>query len=235
MIRFYILYWTIATLLIGGMYLSAVQNVETALFLAATTLPVIILTKYLWRDISFVDKRKGVLSVCYLGTFILLIQYLALTLSLHYLLHLKTEELSGLLFNPLFLGFLFIALLSFEQWLSIRFFPSEKERQEQEIEFISDRKRITLEIDTIRIVESCDSEVWIRTTNGNSYRTKMNISQWESILDNRFIRIHRAFIINKAYITRSDSHTIYLENERFEISRKYKEKVAVTIKSDHLD
>ncbi len=64
---------------------------------------------------------------------------------------------------------------------------------------------------------------------GNSHRTKMVISQWENVLDERFIRIHRSFIVNKLKITGSDSRYVYIGEERIEISRKYKDKLLDSI------
>lgn len=226
MIRFYLLYWSVATLLIGGMYLSVTRSFAEALFLATATLPIIVITKYLWQGISFSNRRKGITATCCLVVFVLLIQYLVLILAQHYLLGLKPNELSGLLFNPFFLVFLFVSLLAFEEWIKRVLYPHGKEVRENWIEFTSDRKKIRLEIDHIRLVESRDSEVWIVTSDNSRYRTKMNITQWESVLDDRFLRIHRSFILNKAFVTRYETHAVYMGEESFEVSRKYRERVS---------
>ncbi len=226
MIRFYLLYWSVATFLIGGMYLSVTRSFAEALFLATATLPIIVITKYLWHGISFANRRKGIMATCCLVIFVLLIQYLVLILVQHYLFGLNPNEFSGLLFNPFFLVFLFVSLLAFEEWIERMLYPLGKEIRESWIEFTSDRKKIRLEIDHIRLVESRDSEVWIVTSDNSRYRTKMNITQWESVLDDRFLRIHRSFMLNKAFVTRCETHAVYIGDESFEVSRKYRERVS---------
>jgi len=109
------------------------------------------------------------------------------------------------------------------EWQIIFLYTTEY--KEKYIEFISDRKKISIEIDSIKYIESKDDEVWIRTISGISYRTRMKISQWEEVLDNRFLRVHRSFIINKNLICQFNSSLIVIGDKSFEISRKYKEKV----------
>ena len=51
----------------------------------------------------------------------------------------------------------------------------------------------------------------------------MKISRWEEILDKRFVRIHRSYIVNKKYINNiTSTHIIMDNNIQIEISRKYK-------------
>ncbi len=52
------------------------------------------------------------------------------------------------------------------------------------------------ELFCILYVESNDNEVFIHAANGCSYRTRTRISQWEKLLDDRFVRIHRAYLVN---------------------------------------
>jgi DNA-binding LytR/AlgR family response regulator len=73
------------------------------------------------------------------------------------------------------------------------------------------------------LVESCDAEVWIRTDSQTDYRTKMKISQWESVLDERFIRVHRSFLINVNHITHSTANQVTVGPYTIEVSRKYKD------------
>jgi DNA-binding LytR/AlgR family response regulator len=53
----------------------------------------------------------------------------------------------------------------------------------------------------------------------------MKISQWEAALDDRFVRVHRSFIVSRLHITRADAHTVWLGEIRIEISRKYRDKL----------
>ena len=84
---------------------------------------------------------------------------------------------------------------------------------------------MTLDPGEILYVESNDDEVWIDTANGGAYRTKSRISQWEALLDRRFLRIHRSYIVNTERIEEVRPTRIRIGDRQIEISRKYKEEV----------
>jgi DNA-binding LytR/AlgR family response regulator len=115
-----------------------------------------------------------------------------------------------------------ICLLSLEKLIEIKYLPAERVEENRVIEFTSDRKKISIPVDSIIFIESRDYEVWVRCADGLSYRTKMNISHWEEVLDSRFIRVHRSYLVNKAHITKTDSSCVYAGGKTIEISRKYK-------------
>jgi DNA-binding LytR/AlgR family response regulator len=60
------------------------------------------------------------------------------------------------------------------------------------------------------------------TVSGKAYPTRMRILQWESVLDDRFLRIHRSFIVNRKHVTAFNAKTVYMKDFPVEISRKYK-------------
>ena len=116
--------------------------------------------------------------------------------------------------------FVLVALIVINELLNKNLFSNQA--YEKYIEFTSDRKKIKLEIDMIKVIESNDIEVWVRTVTDLSYRTKMKISHWENVLDDRFIRVHRSFIVNRNHITKSDATEIAIGDLIIPISRKYK-------------
>lgn len=65
--------------------------------------------------------------------------------------------------------------------------------------------------------------MWIHTAGNVAYRTKTRISQWETQLDSRFLRIHRSFIVNTARIDRCCPAHVEIGGMTIEISRKYRE------------
>lgn len=99
------------------------------------------------------------------------------------------------------------------------------------ISFVSDRRKITLDPAEILYVESNDSEVWIHTAEGGAYRTKTRISQWETQLDSRFLRIHRSFIVNTARLDRCCPGHVEIGGMTIEISRKYREAARQRLKT----
>ncbi len=226
---FSILFWILATLLMSLIFVSGTKFYPIALLISITTIPVVIITKMLWQSISFRDKKKGVISTIYLALIALLSEYLVLILINFYLFNLGLGQEAEMIFNPLFIWFMIIFLITAEQLIESWLFPKGESSFPELIEFISDRKKITVETLSILYIESCNNEVWVRMSGGNSHRTKMVISQWENVLDERFIRIHRSFIVNKLKITGSDSRYVYIGEERIEISRKYKDKLLDSI------
>lgn len=67
--------------------------------------------------------------------------------------------------------------------------------------------------------------MWIITESELSYRTKMNISHREEVLDTGFIRIHRSFLVNIDHITKFSPTKVCIGDTSLEVSRKYKESV----------
>nr|MCR5243175.1 LytTR family transcriptional regulator DNA-binding domain-containing protein [Bacteroidales bacterium] len=49
------------------------------------------------------------------------------------------------------------------------------------------------------------------------------ISQWENILGEQFLRIHRAFLVNIAETRPCSPETVIAGNKELPVSRKYKE------------
>ena len=133
-------------------------------------------------------------------------------------------DLSPVLINPAFLGLLMTMLalgdVQWRKWLDRKY--ADKPRP---ITFISDRKAVTLDAENIAYIESNDTEVRVVTLDGQSYRNKTGISQWENLLGDGFLRIHRSYLVNKDAITRIDGDLLYVDDIELPISRKYKDSV----------
>lgn len=94
------------------------------------------------------------------------------------------------------------------------------------ITFISDRQGVSLLKSDILYVESRDSEVWIHTKNGRRFRNKTPISQWENLLGEGFIRIHRAFLVAGEAISEHLGDVVRIGEQEISVSRKYYERVS---------
>ena len=93
------------------------------------------------------------------------------------------------------------------------------------ITFISNRQSVTLTRQEILYVESCDTEVWIHTTDGRRFRNKTPISSWARLLGPEYLRIHRSYLVRLSACTGMEHDTVIIGEERLPISRKYKERV----------
>jgi hypothetical protein len=154
------------------------------------------------------------------------LEYLCIFLVYAYFLNLDYKILkpSTIILNPLFIWLL---LLSF--WGLERFLVSKLEvdkARSRFIEFTSERKKIKITYDAISYIESCDDVVFVVVTDGQRYRTRMNITLWSNMLDNRFVRVHRAFIVNRRCICGMSAGRLKLDSGvEIDVSKRYREKV----------
>jgi DNA-binding LytR/AlgR family response regulator len=108
-------------------------------------------------------------------------------------------------------------------WLEKRF-PST-----YPITFNSEHRKITLKKEDILYVESRDSEVWIMARDGQAYRNRNGITQWENLLGDGFLRIHRAFLVNVAESVLSSPDAVEIAGKVLPVSRKYKDSVRAVL------
>ena len=221
------LYWSVAVPLVALVLWSAMDSLPQAFFMAVMLLPGVLFFKYFSGDISFKNRWQGVLHAIYLVAIVMLVEYLGVFFVYWsgYEYYTPESEPPRIVMNPLFLWLLLGALLSVEYLLKSRFDASREVSREKFIVFISERKKTTLELGAILYIESRDDEVMVVTAGGARYPTRMKISQWEAALDDRFVRVHRSFIVSRLHITRLDAHTVWLGDIPIEISRKYREAV----------
>jgi DNA-binding LytR/AlgR family response regulator len=88
---------------------------------------------------------------------------------------------------------------------------------------------VTLRQAEIAYVESNDTEVRIVTASGDTYRNKTGISQWENLLGDGFLRIHRSYLVNTALSVLGAQDTVSINGTSLPVSRKYKENVKAVL------
>ncbi len=214
-------WWLAATVVIALVLVSLGYRFGEALQLGVPFLPGMLAARYFVPQLSFAERRKGIFDAVYLTLAILCIEYLSLILTGRYILDIYPSEMPDILLNPVFLLLVPAAFVTPE--IMLENYIAARHPYDKTIRFVSDRRRITLDPAEILYVESNDSEVWIHTAGGLAYRTKTRISQWETQLDSRFLRIHRSFIVNTARIDRCCPAHVEIGGMTIEISRKYRE------------
>ena len=60
---------------------------------------------------------------------------------------------------------------------------------------------------------------------GNSYRNKTGITQWENLLGEGFLRIHRSYLVNRDLASAETPDSVSVGSVSLPVSRKYKERV----------
>ncbi len=228
------MYWSAAVPVVALVLWSAMGSLPRAFFLAVMLLPGVLLFKYFVDGISFKDRRQGVLNTLYVVLAVMLVEYLGVFFVYFNIEYPFTETPPRIVMNPLFLWLLTGALLSIEWLLENRLGAGKEPVREKFITFTSDRRRTTLELDTILYIESLDDEVAVVVEGGTRYPTRMNISGWEAVLDDRFVRVHRSFIVNLSHVTRIEGHFVWIGDVPIVISRKYRDKVTGRIEKTSL-
>lgn len=227
MVRYFLIvaYWCVAMVVLALIFVSFDYPFSQALFMASLFLPALLCLRLMLPQVRFENRWVGLRDSAFIVAATIILTILLLLVANIDTSYYATNYAPTIFTNPIFISLLLLAValpqIWLEQWLAQR-----AKQNPQAIEFISDRRRVSLMMDDITYVESNDSEVWIHTTSGESYRTKTTITQWSSILDNgNFIRIHRAYLVNSRFVNDINSTSLQIANTELPISRKYRNDV----------
>lgn len=212
-------YWVLAVVAIAIALLSLGYSFSLGMLMGSLFLPGAFIVKYLLPKVMKEDGKKRIFNVAFLFLAVTIIEFLIIV-SVHvWLSDHPYPSIAGLLVNPIFVAIITTILCLGDLYLAknlARTFPEDKT-----VTFISDRHKVTLQLSEIIFIESNDREVSVVATEGRVFRNKTGISQWESILGDDFIRIHRSYIVNKAAISSVDKEYVYVADSQLPISRKY--------------
>ena len=223
-----ILYWGVCLVVLAVILSSLGYNFGASMFVGSMFLPGLLAIKYFVPQISFSSVKQGVMNTCFLTAAVLVVTYLFLFGMNTYMGvgYYQNMDFPPLLLNPVFILFV-LAALALPEWLLDNYLKRRESVRPQVVEFISERRHVSLSADDIRYIESLDSEVVVHTVSGESLRTRTPISRWEATLNElHFVRIHRAYIVRRELIVRASRSEVELEGVMLPISRKYAEKVS---------
>ena len=230
-------YWIAAMLVTALLLLGLEYNLGEALMMSLTFLPCALALSFLLPKVDNTKNRNGrfmdsvyIVSGVMTLAFLLIFSIQAVFIFMHG--HEPGAEWSmpSMLRNSVFVAIVLAALAYGNYLLMKRLeerFPSTKP-----ITFTSDYRKVSMKKEDILYVESRDSEVWIVSRDGQTYRNKMGITQWENLLGTGFLRIHRAFLVNTAEATLPSPDTVSINGQELPVSRKYKETVKAVLR-DH--
>lgn len=227
-------YWVLMILLTALMLCSLDYSFAQSCLLATMLLPGGIIIKFMLPKILLQPSGTRIRNLVLLGITAVIIEILFIFIGHGILVFFDNEYYSTYVFgrdpipvinnmivNPIFLTLLLI-LFSGGDYLLDDYLSKHLKQAPKTITFTSDRKPITLLQADILYVESNDTEVWIHAADGQKYRNKTPISQWENMLGVEFIRIHRSFLVARAHIQKTDPDAVTLDNqENLPISKKY--------------
>lgn len=221
-------YWGGVLLLLSLILESLGYAFGQAIFVAVFWLPGMCCVKLLLERFPRTVYRRPVVLISLMSG-IVLFEWLVLFLT-HSMTHdilSVSDPFPAVFLNPLFILLVLAAVVAPEQLLS-RWLQDRLPRM-QRLSFVSERRKITLELSCILYVESNDDEVFIHAADGCVYRTRTRISQWEKLLDDRFVRIHRAYLVNADRVTCFAGNQVTLGGDELPVSRSYRSSVAARL------
>ena len=212
-------YWMLAVIIIAVILLSLGYPFALGLLMGSLFLPGTFLVKSLLPKVLKEEGRKRIANAIFLFIAVAVTEFL-LIVSVHiWISDQAYPSIAGVLVNPMFVAVV-ITLLCLGDWFLSKYISSILP-EDKTITFISDRHKVSILPSEILYVESNDREVSIYATENRTYRNKTGISQWESILGDDFIRIHRSYVVNREAITFIDKEYVYIGDSQLPISRKY--------------
>ena len=221
-------YWILAVLVVSLMLMGLDYSFGDALFLGILLVPGCLACRWLIPKIRSDKKHIRVINtICVIAaimfTDILLVIWYHL-FRVNNAMWQASDDLSPMLLNPVFLGII-MAVFAYCDYILSDFITSKYKDEDRDITFTSDYKKVTLKVAEIAYIESRDTEVWIHTAEGRSFRNKTPITQWQNILESGFIRIRRSYLANGSFITSYDNESVTVNEQKLPISRKNREEV----------
>ena len=102
-------------------------------------------------------------------------------------------------------------------------------KTEKHLKVVFDRQVSLIPLDRILYIEAQKQYVLIHTQD-EEYRMKGSLAEMQVVLDERFYKCYRSFLVNLCFVTRINSHSLVLKNgEELPISRGGAEAVGKAI------
>lgn len=223
-----IAYWFTAIILTALLLMSLDYDLGRAILMSLSFLPAAMLLSFFLPKVERDKEGKlRALNTIYIVMGVMLMTFLLIFLWQQLFIFVLDQKdwtewiLPSMLLNPIFVAAI-LSILAYGNYLLMKWLDKEYPTERQ-IVFTSDYKKISLKKEDILYVESRDSEVWIVTRDGQQYRNKTGIGQWENLLGEGFLRIHRAFLVNIADASLTAADTVSIGGQSIPVSRKYKE------------
>ncbi len=138
-----VVWWLTATLVIAFVLVGLGYLFADALLLGVLFLPGMLTARYFVPQLSFENRRQGILDTVYLALAILGIEYLSLMLGHAVVLGADEGGMPGLLLNPPFILLVLTALIAPE--IALEKHLERRCPYARSISFVSDRRKITLD------------------------------------------------------------------------------------------
>lgn len=99
--------------------------------------------------------------------------------------------------------------------------PSSSAKKVDHIFIRKDRKQVKVLLDDILYIEGAKDYIHIHTTSGK-HLIKQSITGFLALLDERFVRIHRSFIVNRNSVSAFTKHDVEIGSIEIPIGESYR-------------
>ena len=223
-------YWLVAIFLTAFLLMGLDYDLGQAVIMSLSFLPTAMaLSFFLPRVERNSHGKKRVLDTIYIILGVMLMTFLLIYIWQWFFISVIEEKtwteraIPSMLGNPVFVAAV-LAILAYGNYLLARWLE-KKYPTDRPLVFTSDYKKVSLKKEDILYVESHDSEVWIITRDGQQYRNRNGITQWENLLGPGFLRVHRSYLVNTAEATLATPDLVQVGGQSIPVSRKYKDDV----------
>ena len=194
------LYWMLSVLMLALTVSSLGYSFPEALLVGTMFLPGALAAKFLLPGISFSSRTAGIW---------------------HLLLATSAILVMDVIVNPVFVA-AFVALLVIGDRFLDRYLSARCPERDAAVTFYSERKKVSLLPSEILYVESNDTEVCLYATGCRKFRNRTCISQWEALLGNGFVRIHRSYLVRRSAVEHAGPDSVTVAGIELPVSRKYR-------------
>ena len=223
-------YWLAAIFLTAVLLTSLDYDLWAAVLMSLSFLPAALALSFFLPKVERTkDVKKRILDTVCIILGVMMMTFLFIYLwQLFFLTIINSGEyyrwtLPAMMGNPVFVAAV-LAILAYGNYLLMEWLD-RKYPTERVVTFTSDYKKVSLKNEDILYVESRDTEVWIHSRDGQTYRNKTSISQWENLLGPDFLRVHRAFLVRIGDAALTANDVVSVGGQDIPVSRKYKDSV----------
>ena len=225
-------YWIMAVFAVSLLLVGLDYSFGDSFFLGVLLVPGCLATRWLIPKIRSEKKHIRIINtVCIIAA--ILITDILLIIWYHIFrqessLWFLSDAMSPMMLNPVFLG-LIMAVIAYCDYLLSDYLRRRFKDEPKTITFTSEYRKVTLETSEVMYVESRDTEVWIYATKDRTFRNRTPITQWQNILEDGFIRIHRSYLVNQTFVESHDSETVTVGSQPLPISRKNRKEILLLL------
>ena len=225
-------YWILAVFAVSLLLVGLEYSFGDSFFLGVLLVPGCLATRWLIPKIRSEKKHIRIINtVCIIAA--ILITDILLIIWYHIFrqessLWFLSDAMSPMMLNPVFLG-LIMAVIAYCDYLLSDYLRRRFKDEPKTITFTSEYRKVTLSTSEVMYVESRDTEVWIYATKDRTYRNRTPITQWQNILEDGFIRIHRSYLVNQTFVESHDNETVTVCSQPLPISRKNRKEILLLL------